>query len=315
MLPLHHSQQRGLSHAGRAGLPKGDAGQIARRSVQFVLAQAKTPTVTPLAAYRRSHKRFGRTPLVLIARCNSPRALLRWMPLWMPPKPLAALPQKLAFQYLEELASEFSRLYGTQVDSVARPYAFIKFGEPACRAMRVIAWNTIVRGRAAPASVQRIERSIASIHLHVCHKGALSMLCAMGSRRHVHPEDEEAVPGHAHAAQHQQAQRGHRGGAPDHDAQHRGGPGPRRTPRPCASTPFCIAAQPLPAPQHRLQVCALALSEATHQLRVHGRSLRRSGLASGRECLPWKPRRATQVPSEVPGAAATFTCFGAAPQA
>ena len=39
-------------------------------------------------------------------------------------------PQKLAFQYLEELASEFSRLYGTQVDSVARPYAFIKFGEP-----------------------------------------------------------------------------------------------------------------------------------------------------------------------------------------
>jgi len=38
--------------------------------------------------------------------------------------------QKLAFQYLEELASEFSRLYGTQVDSVARPYAFIKFGEP-----------------------------------------------------------------------------------------------------------------------------------------------------------------------------------------
>ncbi len=40
-------------------------------------------------------------------------------------------PQKLAFQYLEELASEFSRLYGTQVDSVARPYAFIKFGEPA----------------------------------------------------------------------------------------------------------------------------------------------------------------------------------------
>lgn len=38
-----------------------------------------------------------------------------------------AYPKKLAFQYLEELASEFSRLYGTQVDSVARPYAFIKF--------------------------------------------------------------------------------------------------------------------------------------------------------------------------------------------
>eukprot|EP00879_Flechtneria_rotunda_P021842 GHRR01023032.1.p1 GENE.GHRR01023032.1~~GHRR01023032.1.p1 ORF type:complete len:186 (+),score=35.43 GHRR01023032.1:553-1110(+) len=36
-------------------------------------------------------------------------------------------PKKLAFQYLEELAGEFSRLYGTQVDTVTRPYAFIKF--------------------------------------------------------------------------------------------------------------------------------------------------------------------------------------------
>lgn len=38
-------------------------------------------------------------------------------------------PKKLAFQYLEELAGEFSRLYGSQVDGVTRPYAFIKFGE------------------------------------------------------------------------------------------------------------------------------------------------------------------------------------------
>eukprot|EP00775_Hariotina_reticulata_P013539 gene13539-13665_t len=36
-------------------------------------------------------------------------------------------PKKLAFQYLEELAGEFNRLYGSQVDSVTRPYAFIKF--------------------------------------------------------------------------------------------------------------------------------------------------------------------------------------------
>eukprot|EP00878_Enallax_costatus_P019233 GHUV01020287.1.p1 GENE.GHUV01020287.1~~GHUV01020287.1.p1 ORF type:complete len:173 (+),score=29.37 GHUV01020287.1:415-933(+) len=36
-------------------------------------------------------------------------------------------PKKLAFQYLEELAGEFSRLYGSQVDGVTRPYAFIKF--------------------------------------------------------------------------------------------------------------------------------------------------------------------------------------------
>jgi len=38
-------------------------------------------------------------------------------------------PKKLAFQYLEELNSEFSRLYGANVDTVTRPYAFIKFGE------------------------------------------------------------------------------------------------------------------------------------------------------------------------------------------
>jgi vesicle transport protein SEC22 len=38
-------------------------------------------------------------------------------------------PKKLAFQYLEELSNEFNRLYGGQhVDSVSRPYAFIKFG-------------------------------------------------------------------------------------------------------------------------------------------------------------------------------------------
>ena len=38
-------------------------------------------------------------------------------------------PKKLVFQYLDELSGEFGRLYGTQVDTVTRPYAFIKFGE------------------------------------------------------------------------------------------------------------------------------------------------------------------------------------------
>lgn len=36
-------------------------------------------------------------------------------------------PKKLAFQYLEELASEFTRLYGSQIQDANRPYAFIKF--------------------------------------------------------------------------------------------------------------------------------------------------------------------------------------------
>lgn len=39
-----------------------------------------------------------------------------------------AYPKKLAYQYLEELQSEFSRLYADQIESVTRPYAFIKFG-------------------------------------------------------------------------------------------------------------------------------------------------------------------------------------------
>lgn len=46
-----------------------------------------------------------------------------------------AYPKKLAFQYLEELQSEFSRLYGGQIEAVTRPYAFIKFG-----AWRTAAW-------------------------------------------------------------------------------------------------------------------------------------------------------------------------------
>ena len=38
-------------------------------------------------------------------------------------------PKKLAYQYLEELQSEFVNLYGSQIQTVSRPYAFIKFGE------------------------------------------------------------------------------------------------------------------------------------------------------------------------------------------
>lgn len=52
------------------------------------------------------------------------------MTFWLTAQPPdCRYPKKLAFQYLEELAGEFGRLYGTQVDAVQRPYAFIKFGE------------------------------------------------------------------------------------------------------------------------------------------------------------------------------------------
>ncbi|XP_054785188.1 25.3 kDa vesicle transport protein SEC22-1-like [Prosopis cineraria] len=38
-----------------------------------------------------------------------------------------AYPKKLAFQYLEELSNEFERANGPQIETAARPYAFIKF--------------------------------------------------------------------------------------------------------------------------------------------------------------------------------------------
>jgi len=38
-----------------------------------------------------------------------------------------AYPKKLAYQYLEDLHKEFTRLYGDQIETAARPYAFIKF--------------------------------------------------------------------------------------------------------------------------------------------------------------------------------------------
>jgi len=37
-------------------------------------------------------------------------------------------PKKLAFSFLEELQVEFQSKYGTEVGTVARPYAFVKFG-------------------------------------------------------------------------------------------------------------------------------------------------------------------------------------------
>ena len=41
-----------------------------------------------------------------------------------------AYPKKLAFQYLEDLKNEFERVNGAQIETAARPYAFIKFGMP-----------------------------------------------------------------------------------------------------------------------------------------------------------------------------------------
>ncbi|GER45059.1 synaptobrevin family protein [Striga asiatica] len=40
-----------------------------------------------------------------------------------------AYPKKLAYQYLEDIKNEFERAYGNQIETAARPYAFIKFGK------------------------------------------------------------------------------------------------------------------------------------------------------------------------------------------
>jgi vesicle transport protein SEC22 len=37
-------------------------------------------------------------------------------------------PKNLAFLYLKELQKEFHDNYGQEVDTAARPYAFVKFG-------------------------------------------------------------------------------------------------------------------------------------------------------------------------------------------
>lgn len=45
----------------------------------------------------------------------------------LPPQTDKAYPRALAFEYLEELKSEFMKLYGSEVDTVSKHYAFVKF--------------------------------------------------------------------------------------------------------------------------------------------------------------------------------------------
>ncbi len=65
-----------------------------------------------------------------------------------------AYPKKLAFQYLEELASEFSRLYADQIEGVTRPYAFIKFGARGRAGSREDPCVATVGGGCCPACLQ-----------------------------------------------------------------------------------------------------------------------------------------------------------------
>ena len=40
-------------------------------------------------------------------------------------------PRKLAFLYLDELSKEFNQSYGSKVETVRKPYAFVGFGASA----------------------------------------------------------------------------------------------------------------------------------------------------------------------------------------
>lgn len=69
-----------------------------------------------------------------------------------------AYPKKLAFQYLEELAKEFSSLYGQQIDGVARPYAFIKFDTFIQKTKKLYMDTRTQR------NIDRLNQDIAEVH-------------------------------------------------------------------------------------------------------------------------------------------------------
>lgn len=88
-----------------------------------------------------------------------------------------AYPKKLAFQYLEDLANEFERVNGNQIETAARPYAFIKFG-----------------------SSHKIVKSSIFVLLQV-----LIIILLSYDDRYVHPENKKIVPRHKNPAKYCQA--------------------------------------------------------------------------------------------------------------
>lgn len=69
-----------------------------------------------------------------------------------------AYPKKLAFQYLDELSKEFISLYGTQIDGVARPYAFIKFDTFIQKTKKLYLDTRTQR------NIERLNADIAEVH-------------------------------------------------------------------------------------------------------------------------------------------------------
>ena len=67
-------------------------------------------------------------------------------------------PKKLAYQYLEELAKEFTSLYGQQIEGVARPYAFIKFDTFIQKTKKLYLDTRTQR------NIERLNADIAEVH-------------------------------------------------------------------------------------------------------------------------------------------------------
>ena len=69
-----------------------------------------------------------------------------------------AYPKKLAFQYLDELSKEFNSLYGTQIEGVTRPYAFIKFDTFIQKTKKLYMDTRTQR------NIERLNADIAEVH-------------------------------------------------------------------------------------------------------------------------------------------------------
>lgn len=67
-------------------------------------------------------------------------------------------PKKLAYGYLDELAKEFGTLYGAQVDSVTRPYAFIKFDSFIQKSKKVYLDSRTQK------NMERLNADLAEVH-------------------------------------------------------------------------------------------------------------------------------------------------------
>ena len=92
-----------------------------------------------------------------------------------------AYPKKLAFQYLEELNNEFSRLYGSQIDTVARPYAFIKFGECFPGLHEMLSHAPSVHRQTVHGGICLCQHIYMLMMHHIRHMNLTCATCALGT--------------------------------------------------------------------------------------------------------------------------------------